>query len=332
MMEWFRYKKDYGKSSANGKSPLSPSKIAHYLDEMIPKGSPPPYGVIFAAATDFSKKTRDTFRESLRGRGVKEFYLWGNADLEDMLYQPKNDYLLFAYFGISLQIQRRSQKSNLRGILATKRKAIKHLGPIDSNSFKEILIRDVDDDNYPYSGRVADFKEHPAWKKYYFVGHEHDGIQILIRRFFAYRDIDYEPDGVPKLKAWDFTDKTTVKPEDPWNDDPKAEDYHHQVYAFWDKLDEPKRAYFEVVGVIRYENIVDIDPEGDIYARCPHVYVRKVDRNSFCEGHSYKLSGLHAWARVVYLPADANELRVKIFPDKFPHPNPAEQDVDSSQK
>lgn len=255
----------------------------------------------------------------------------GNADLEDMLYQPKNDHLLYAYFGISLQIQRRSPKSNLRGLLATKRKTIKHLGPIDSNNFKEVLIRDVDDEHYPYSGNIPNFKTRPAWEKYYFVGHEHDGIQILIKRFFAYRVVDYEPDGVPKLKAWDFTDKTTVTPDDQWNDDPKENDDHHRVYAFWNNLDEGKRANFEVVGLIKYDNIVDIDPEGDIYARCPHVYVRKVNENSFCQSHSYKLVGLNSWARVVYLPADADKLRVKIFPDKFPDPTPAEPNVDSSQ-
>ena len=303
---------------------ISASKITRYIDEMIPKKNVVPYGVIFAAPTDFSKKTRDAFRGQLREKGVKEFYLWGKADLEDMLYQPKNDYLLYAYFGISLQIQRRSQKSKLRGILAMKRKAIKHLGPIDHDSFKEVLIRDIDDEHYPHSGRVPHFKEHPAWKKYFFVGHEHDGIQILIRRFFAYRDVDYEPDGVPKLKAWDFTDKTTMKPKDSWNDDPKEEDNHYRVYSFWDKLDETKKAHFEVVGLIKYENVVEIDPEGDIYARCPHVYVRRVNEKGFCEAHaSYKLAASNRWGQDMFLPEDAENVRVKFFPDKFPDPKPA---------
>lgn len=301
---------------------IPPSKIAQYVDEMIPRGSIVPYGVIFGAATDFSKKTRDTFRKKLREKGVKEFYLWGNADLEDVLYQPKNDHLLYAYFGISLQIQRRSQKSKLRGILAIKRKAIRHLGPVNFDSTKEILLRDIDDDHYPHSGGIPDFKKRPAWKKYYFVGHEHDGIKILIRRFFAYRDVDYEPDGVPKLKAWDFTDKVTTKPKDQWNDDPEENDQHFRVYDFWDKLDERKRAHFEVVGLIKYEDIFDIDPEGDIYAQCPHVYVRKVNESSFCSGMLQKLAAPNQWGQDVYLPADAEKVRIKVFPDEFPKPKP----------
>jgi hypothetical protein len=301
---------------------ISPSKIQKYLQEMIPKASTVPYGVIFAAPTDFSKKTRDAFRQELRKRGVMEFYLWGKADLEDMLFQPKNDHLLYAYFGISLQIRSRSQKSKLRAVLATKRKAIKHLGPIDSSSFKEILVRDIDDEHYPYSGGVPNFKERPAWKMYFFVGHEHDGIEILIRRFFAYRDVDYAPDGIPKLKAWDFTDRTTMKPKDHWNDDPKEKDDHYRVHSFWDKLEETKKSHFEVIGLIKYENIMEIDPEGDIYARCPHVYVRKVKDKGFCETLSYKLAAPHRWGQDMYLPAEADKIRIKIFPDEFPNPKP----------
>jgi hypothetical protein len=43
--------------------------------------------------------------------------------LEDQLYQPKNDNLLFAYFGISLQIRKRTIRTALRSRLAMKKKA-----------------------------------------------------------------------------------------------------------------------------------------------------------------------------------------------------------------
>jgi len=85
---------------------ITPKKIAAYLEEMIPSGATVPHGVILAAACDFSKKARDVFRDELRRRGVREFYLWGKADIEDLLYRPKNDHLLYAYFGISLQGER----------------------------------------------------------------------------------------------------------------------------------------------------------------------------------------------------------------------------------
>src|SRR5882757_8505282 len=49
----------------------------------------------------------------------------GKGELEDQLYQPKNDNLLFAYFGISLTIRRRSMRTALRSRLAMKKRAEK---------------------------------------------------------------------------------------------------------------------------------------------------------------------------------------------------------------
>jgi hypothetical protein len=304
---------------------VSPKTIAGYIDGMIPKGATVPYGVIFAAPADFSKKTRDVFRDKLREKGVCEFYLWGKADLEDVLYQPKNDHLLYAYFGISLQIQKRSQKNALRGILAIKRKAITHLGAITQRSFIEILIRDIDDDHYPYCGGLPDFRKNPAWKKFYFVGHEHDGIQVLMRRYFAYRDVEYGPPrGDPNLKGWDYTDKNNVKPSDPWNDDDETAE-RYAVYHFWQNLDKGKRAYFEIVGIVKYENIIDIDPEGDLYAQCPHVYIKRVRAASFFERSlTYKLVSPDGWGSDIDLPANADKLRIKIFPEHFPEPQPSD--------
>jgi hypothetical protein len=304
---------------------ISPAKIEGYVDQMIPKGAVVPYGLIFAAPADFSKRARDVFRDKLRQKGVGEFYLWGKADLEDVLYQPKNDHLLYAYFGFSLQIQKRSQKNALRSILAIKRKAVKHLGAINDRSFKEILTRDVDDTHYPWAGGLPGFRKNPAWKKFYFVGHEHDGIHVLIKRYFAYRDVEYmPPDGKANLKAWDFTKSGNVRPDDPWN----AEDEgtgHYAVYHFWQNLDKAKQAHFEIVGLVKYDNIIDIDAEGDIYAQCPHVYVKRLTASSFFERRiTYKLVSQDGWGRDTYLPPNADELRTKIFPERFPDPPPPE--------
>jgi hypothetical protein len=87
---------------------ITPKKITEYIEEMIPAGATVPYGVIFGAPCEFSKKARDVFRDELGRKGVREFYLWGKADIEDLLYRPNNDHLLYAYFGISLQGERPS--------------------------------------------------------------------------------------------------------------------------------------------------------------------------------------------------------------------------------
>src|SRR5690348_1759210 len=74
---------------------LGPKRVEAIISEAVNSDSPP-YGYILAAPAHFSKTAHDKFREELRNRGVMEFYLWGAGELEDMLYQPKNDHILFA--------------------------------------------------------------------------------------------------------------------------------------------------------------------------------------------------------------------------------------------
>ena len=73
-----------------------------------------PYGYILAAATNISKKTFDAFRDGLRKKGVKEFYIWGKDHLEDQLALPENDEILFTFFGISLSPRRRARTSEIK--------------------------------------------------------------------------------------------------------------------------------------------------------------------------------------------------------------------------
>ena len=65
-----------------------------------------------------------------RGLGFAEAYFWNKAEIEDRLFQPKKDHLLFAYFGVSLQTRGRTLKTEARTKLATKRKALRGLKPI----------------------------------------------------------------------------------------------------------------------------------------------------------------------------------------------------------
>jgi hypothetical protein len=80
---------------------LGPTRIKAIISDAV-QASDPPYGYVLAAPANFSKKAYDAFRAALSERGVQEFHLFGRAELEDMLYMPKNDRILFAFFGISL--------------------------------------------------------------------------------------------------------------------------------------------------------------------------------------------------------------------------------------
>jgi hypothetical protein len=105
---------------------LTPADVKKILADVDPKD--PPYGYILAASAVFSKRSYDLFREELRKKGVMEFYLWGRPELEDMLHLPKNDRILFTFFGISLVSRRRSRTTEIRSAVTIKNKLYKVLG------------------------------------------------------------------------------------------------------------------------------------------------------------------------------------------------------------
>jgi hypothetical protein len=297
---------------------ITPAGIKKYIDEMIPVGADIPYGVIFAAACDFSKKTRDAFVEKLKEKGVSEFYLWGKADLEDMLMQPKNDNLLYAYFGISLVIRKRSVKSEIKSILSIKRKTVKHLGAVDGHHYNEVLLRDAFDTNYPYSKKIKDYKEKDGyWKKYYFIGHYHDGIKFLVKKYYARTVYDWGP---MTLKEWDFTKEVNLAKthESAWEKRDPKDDSYYRGYQFWEKIPKDEQAYLEVELFIPYSRIIEIDPFGDEYASCPHVFIETINGHFFEKWHAVYLTGSNTWSHRHWLSNEDDKVRKKYFPDRFP--------------
>ena len=158
---------------------ISPRQIDKYLHDILSINQEPLHGIIFIAACNFSKKTRDAFISEIRINGLKEFQLWGKAELEDLLFQPRNDHLLFAYFGISLSIRKRTIRTQLRSRIATKKKALRAL---DRIGMRDVLIRDANDSLYPYSGDVPNFDKLPPWKIYFCEKQRHDGLEFLVKK------------------------------------------------------------------------------------------------------------------------------------------------------
>lgn len=140
---------------------ISPASVRKILADV--DANDPPYGYILAASAVFSKTSYDVFREELRKKGVMEFYLWGKPVLEDMLHFPKNDRILFTFFGVSLVSRRRSRTTEVRSFISIKNKLYKILGTPEAHFHKTILLRDIKDDNYPYRKKYPDFEKRPRW-------------------------------------------------------------------------------------------------------------------------------------------------------------------------
>jgi hypothetical protein len=225
------------------------------------------------AACDFSRASRQAFREEVLKYGIEEFYIWGKAEVEDQLYLPKNDHLLFAYFDISLQVRRRSLKTESRAKLALKKKLTDVLGEINQTGYTWALIRDPRDEHYPYIGSADEFMKSPRWRYWQFYAHEPpDHLAFVYKKHYAYvnwetKEYDVLPeydDGIPleprivglELRWWD-----------PNNCEQRYRDYCTK------NIPEPNRAWAIELRIIPYDRIIVVDEIGDVYHQGPHLLI-----------------------------------------------------------
>ena len=243
---------------------IGPKKIKTILSDIDIKN--PPYGYILAASANFSKDSYDVFREELRKKGVMEFYLWGKAELEDMLHFPKNDRILFTFFGISLVSKRRSRSTEIRSVINVKNKLFRSVG--EGNQFRcSVLIRDLKDTNYPYESEYKDFKTKPRWKEYVAYGHHPLGLWCHNHEYFAYIDTE--------KKEWDFTKEVDLVHREREGEDErqKAFEKRNIVNDFWDFLPRKNKGHLVIDCLVKYSDIEVVDDRGDVYYNFPHLYV-----------------------------------------------------------
>ncbi|UJH74391.1 restriction endonuclease [Burkholderia cenocepacia] len=287
---------------------LGPKRVEDIIAESVDAHNPP-YGYILAAPAHFSKSAHDKFRNELRSRGVMEFYLWGAGELEDMLYQPKNDHILFGFFGISLTARKRSRSSRIRSTVGAKNKLLRIFG--DNPSFEPILVRDLNDEHYPYDDEYSDFEKNPRWKMFNVVDFHPLGIVVTISEYYAYYDHN--------SGAWDYAKAVNIaRPVDSGSfqqRDADTEELKISVKGFWELLPIKQQATFVRRGLIKFESISFIDEKGDRSNQCPHIFV------SF-EGNRGPFFGFFNFIEIgdQYHESVSDGNRKNIFPENFSKP------------
>ncbi|GAB2875947.1 hypothetical protein GCM10027093_09250 [Paraburkholderia jirisanensis] len=286
---------------------IGPTKLLQYLDEIRLADGEVLLGIIFAAACDFSKTARDRFRDKCAAMGLQEWYLWGKAEIEDRLYRPENDGLLFAYFRVSLTIRRRSQRTELRAKLAMKRKANRLLDSVENST---VLLRSPDAIQYPDHEEIPNFERQPQWFVRKYLGRCHDGLEFLTRRHYAYLADDGE--------SWDAmyccNEAAHLIGETPWSAPQTDSAIRAEALQVWKELPAENRVWLEVVAVIPFERILDIDDIGDEYVDDPHVYVPFIGESGpFAHAcgriaRFTDFNGPHQWI------LDEEEHRIEKFP------------------
>src|ERR1700728_421876 len=244
---------------------IGPSQVTKIIDDGV-KADNPPYGCVLAAPANFSKKSFDVFREELRERGVMEFYLWGRAALEDMLHLPRNDRVLFTFFGISLVTRRRSRATDIRAIVARKNKLLKIFG--EQPGHDPILARDLKDTDYPYSAHYKDFATRPRWRAFSVIALDPRGLVLRVNDYFAYRDAS--------RGEWDMAEALNLSlPHEGREPEQRKSngDLRDGIEAFWHFIPHANRAHFVRNGLIKFEDIAVIDEKGDSEFEMPHIFV-----------------------------------------------------------
>lgn len=291
---------------------LGPSKVGKIVSETV-KEENSIYGYILAAPVVFSKKTYDIFREKLSKKGVLEFRLWGRSELEDMLLMPKNDRILFSFFGFSLTTQKRSKTMEIKFALNNKNKLYRLLDGQEHNNFHmSVLIRDFNDTNYPYKEKYKDFKGKPRWKECIAYSYHPLGLWVHIGDHFAYID--------KSKKEYDF-----IKSVDLLQRESEMRSYHdlnkdllrEHAEDYWTHLSLTNQAHISIDGLIMFEDMIIIDNYGDVLFSFPHIYIDYEANKGLFKYYRCELRQENEDPVDLY---SENYKKVKFFPDKFSPP------------
>ena len=254
---------------------ITPKLMRQIVAETVSDPKSPPYGLIVAAACDVSAKTMSAFHEERIKRGVIEGHLWVRAHLEDMLFTPRNDHLLFAYFGISLGTRRRGQLQQVRSVIATKRKLLRafEVEGLRDISFEDVIIHDVSDSSYPkvYKFGPSHIFEVDPWTVGAVIQAYEFGIVVArydfdgwVRKDGAW-DIMRDSASLSSRVRFDFYDRILYsQQETPLR--------HRLTEIYQEFVPKSERATVQLVFTLPFEAILEVDPIGDIIYEASHLF------------------------------------------------------------
>jgi hypothetical protein len=256
---------------------IGPAQMRKHLAAIPAESVDGLYGIVFAAACDFSKATRDVLRQWARDNSLSECVIWGKAELEDLLFLPKNDGLLFAYFGISLRIRRQKVSTEIRREVTLKRK-LQKLFPDTEGYGTPLLLRDPSDARYPFVKGESLKADKCLWLPRQSLGIGLFGLRIIIRQFWAF--YDYETRKWDIASAVDFS--IPSEQDNLWHDVQVAPDHSEktrEIVDFWSMLPKSQQFFMKIVGYIPYSDIIEIDDVGNNYMKIPTVFAQFKDNS-----------------------------------------------------
>jgi hypothetical protein len=77
---------------------IGPNQVRSIIEEATPQSENIPWGFLLIAPANFSRDSQDAVQEVSEERGIREVYLWGRGELEDLLYLESNRGILEKYW------------------------------------------------------------------------------------------------------------------------------------------------------------------------------------------------------------------------------------------
>lgn len=222
--------------------------------EAVTKTTVAPDVMLLIVGCDVSFAARKAYETAATAAGIGSALLWTASKLEMMLWTDHPD-LLFGYFGISTARKERTRETNLRRVMAMKRK-LKRVFP--AQKYKpRIIVRSIDDESYPESVEVPSGSISP-WFRVEFCGHYHGGVEVYLN--IEYIVVDKSSDAWSTITYGEGGLPSTTREEEFFKETP-----YSVVKVF-------------VIGRIPFRNIFEVDEDGDEFYAEPHLYCKFADR------------------------------------------------------
>lgn len=238
---WFIQCKRYLKLTASG--------LKTIVDDIVTKNPTLPDVLLLIVSCNLSKKSNEYFNKYAKDKGIPNPRIWSASVIEAKLYAEYHD-LLFAYFGVNLNFEKRNKIATVRRNIKLKHRMRedfikKQINPSETIKcpyekfmHSESIIHSIDDTVYPdideYSIGIS------SWFKVELYNFYYNGLEVII----GLEECILDEEGY-----WDIVE---------YDDIHRKEKYR------------TKKVY--VIGRIPYENIIDYDLYGDDYYNCPHIY------------------------------------------------------------
>jgi len=222
---------------------ISKSELCKILDDFLENKNAVPDVYLLMVACDVSRDSYEEFQKYAKQKGFLSVDIWTAANLEAELYARRPD-LLYVFFGVKIFSQRLATVARIQRRISMKKKVYAQLisekGKAKKNGSEvlEVIIHDVHRDMYPDSNFSSSGIS--PWFKLEFVKSYYGGLSF----YLSIENILINKE-TGKWKLWDYESEISSE--------------YLKIKAFR-------------VGNIPYDNIVDIDIEGDEYYMFPHIY------------------------------------------------------------